>query len=149
MKALLVIDYTNDFIAPNGALTCGDPGRKIDDRIKELADSFLKNGDYVIFPTDTHQKTTRTIRKRNCSRHITSRARAVMTFMEKRPSGSMPTRIRILSINLIKIAIPVSKTLIWTTTCARAESPNSGSAVFAPTSAYSTRQLLLTTSIIL
>ena len=41
MKALLVIDYTNDFIAPNGALTCGDPGRKIDDRIKELADSFL------------------------------------------------------------------------------------------------------------
>ena len=56
MKALLVIDYTNDFIAPNGALTCGDPGRKIDDRIKELADSFLKNGDYVIFPTDTHQK---------------------------------------------------------------------------------------------
>lgn len=28
MKALLVIDYTNDFIAPNGALTCGDPGRK-------------------------------------------------------------------------------------------------------------------------
>ncbi|MEE1507667.1 MAG: isochorismatase family cysteine hydrolase [Ligilactobacillus ruminis] len=56
MKALLVIDYTNDFIAPNGALTCGDPGRKIDDRIKKLADSFLKNGDYVIFPTDTHQK---------------------------------------------------------------------------------------------
>ncbi len=42
MKALLVIDYTNDFIAPNGALTCGDPGRKIDDRIKELADSFFK-----------------------------------------------------------------------------------------------------------
>lgn len=149
MKALLVIDYTNDFIAPNGALTCGDPGRKIDDRIKELADSFLKNGDYVIFPTDTHQKNDPYHPETKLFLHITSRARAVMTFMEKRPSGSMPTRIRILFINLIKIAIPVSKTLIWTTTCARAESPNFGSAAFAPTSACSTRQLLLTTSIIL
>lgn len=133
MKALLVIDYTNDFIAPNGALTCGDPGRKIDDRIKELADSFLKNGDYVIFPTDTHQK--------NDPYHPETKLFP--------PHNIKGTRIRILSINLIKIAIPVSKTLIWTTTCARAESPNFGSAAFAPTSACSTRQLLLTTSIIL
>ena len=25
-KALLVIDYTDDFVAEDGALTCGEPG---------------------------------------------------------------------------------------------------------------------------
>lgn len=149
MKALLVIDYTNDFIAPNGALTCGDPGRKIDDRIKELADSFLKNGDYVIFPTDTHQKNDPYHPETKLFPPHNIKGTSGHDLYGKTAEWFNATRIRILSINLIKIAIPVSKTLIWTTTYARAESPNSGSAVFAPTSAYSTRQLLLTTSIIL
>ena len=147
MKALLVIDYTNDFIAPNGALTCGDPGRKIDDRIKELADSFLKNGDYVIFPTDTHQKNdpyhpeTKLFPPHNIkgtSGHDLYGKTAewfnahkdsdfVYQFDKNRYSSFQNTNLD----------------------NARAESPNSGSAVFAPTSAYSTRQLLLTTSIIL
>ena len=29
-KALLIIDYTNDFIADDGALTCGKPGQAED-----------------------------------------------------------------------------------------------------------------------
>lgn len=27
-EALLIIDYTNDFVATDGALTCGYPGQK-------------------------------------------------------------------------------------------------------------------------
>lgn len=30
MKALIVIDYTNDFVATDGALTCGEPGQNPD-----------------------------------------------------------------------------------------------------------------------
>lgn len=53
-KALLIIDYTNDFIADNGSLTCGKPAQDLEDYLIELADKFYENGDYVIFPTDGH-----------------------------------------------------------------------------------------------
>ena len=51
-KALLIIDYTNDFIADNGSLTCGKPAQALEDYLIELANKFYDNGDYVIFPTD-------------------------------------------------------------------------------------------------
>lgn len=54
-KALLIIDYTNDFIADNGTLSCKEPGQAIEEPILKLADTYLANGDYVILPTDTHQ----------------------------------------------------------------------------------------------
>ncbi|WP_178197455.1 cysteine hydrolase family protein [Ligilactobacillus sp. Marseille-Q7487] len=54
-KALLVIDYTNDFIALDGALSCGQPGLEIEDKILSLIEEYFANGDYVIFPTDCHQ----------------------------------------------------------------------------------------------
>ncbi|MDR3190390.1 MAG: cysteine hydrolase [Lactobacillaceae bacterium] len=56
-KALLIIDYTNDFVADDGALTSGVPAQVIGPRLIELADAFLKNGDYVILPTDLHDPT--------------------------------------------------------------------------------------------
>ncbi len=40
-KALLIIDYTNDFIADNGSLTCGKPAQDLEDYLIELADKFL------------------------------------------------------------------------------------------------------------
>ncbi len=55
-KALLIIDYTNDFIADDGALTCGEPGQKIENKIISLADEFYQNGNFVYLPTDTHIK---------------------------------------------------------------------------------------------
>lgn len=55
-KALLIIDYTNDFVDTSGALTTGKPGQKIESEILKLANTFQKNGDYVIFPTDLHIK---------------------------------------------------------------------------------------------
>lgn len=53
-KALLIIDYTNDFIADNGSLSCGKPAQALEDYLIELANKFYDNGDYVIFPTDGH-----------------------------------------------------------------------------------------------
>lgn len=56
MEALLIIDYTNDFVATDGALTCGEPGQAIAQRLIELADHHLTAGNAVIFPTDLHEE---------------------------------------------------------------------------------------------
>lgn len=53
-KALLIIDYTNDFVATEGALTVGEPAQALAPKITQLATDFLINGDYVILPTDLH-----------------------------------------------------------------------------------------------
>ncbi|MEC1262179.1 cysteine hydrolase [Bacillus swezeyi] len=53
-KALICIDYTNDFVASDGRLTCGEPGRKIEDAVVQLAETFIKNKDYVVFAVDAH-----------------------------------------------------------------------------------------------
>ncbi|ANZ57895.1 isochorismatase [Fructilactobacillus lindneri] len=55
-KALLIIDYTNDFVAENGALTLGKAGQACESEIIKLAEEFKNNGDLVILPTDVHQK---------------------------------------------------------------------------------------------
>jgi nicotinamidase-related amidase len=53
-QALIIIDYTNDFVANDGALTAGQPAIALEDRIVELANEFNQRGDYVILPTDLH-----------------------------------------------------------------------------------------------
>lgn len=55
-KALLVIDYTNDFVAKDGALNCGEPGRAIEDSLLQHVKEFDKNGANIILPTDYHFK---------------------------------------------------------------------------------------------
>lgn len=55
-KALLNIDYTVDFVADNGALTCGKPGQDIEGSIVQITEDFISNGDYVVFAIDTHQE---------------------------------------------------------------------------------------------
>ncbi|KAA0548173.1 cysteine hydrolase [Bacillus sp. BGMRC 2118] len=53
-KVLLNIDYTNDFVAANGALTCGRPGQEIESTIVKITEDFINNGDYVVFAIDMH-----------------------------------------------------------------------------------------------
>lgn len=53
-KALLIIDYTNDFVATDGALTVGAPAQALANKINQLAQEFLVADDYVILPTDLH-----------------------------------------------------------------------------------------------
>lgn len=54
-EALLIIDYTNDFVAAKGALTCGKPAQALATNIVALADQTLANGGWVYLPTDVHQ----------------------------------------------------------------------------------------------
>lgn len=55
-KALLVVDYTVDFVADNGALTCGEPAQLIEDAIVRLTNEFIANNDLVVFPVDLHEE---------------------------------------------------------------------------------------------
>lgn len=56
MKAFINIDYTYDFVADAGALTCGVPGQAIETNIVQLTKEFIANGDYVVFAIDVHDK---------------------------------------------------------------------------------------------
>jgi nicotinamidase-related amidase len=53
-KALINIDYTYDFVADRGALTCGEPGQVIETKIVQLTREFINNGDFVVFAIDVH-----------------------------------------------------------------------------------------------
>lgn len=53
-EALLIIDYTNDFVADNGALTCDKPAQQLDQSIVNLAADFIQNDGWVFLPTDVH-----------------------------------------------------------------------------------------------
>lgn len=55
-KVLLNIDYTNDFIAKDGKLSCGEPGREIEGFIVTLTKEFIANGELVVFSIDNHLK---------------------------------------------------------------------------------------------
>ncbi len=53
MKALIVIDYTVDFVV--GKLPCGDPAIAIEDRICQLTKQFAEAGDEVVMAVDLHE----------------------------------------------------------------------------------------------
>lgn len=55
-KALLVVDYTVDFVADDGRLTCGEPGQAIEGAICALTEKFLENDDFIVFPVDLHEE---------------------------------------------------------------------------------------------
>lgn len=54
MKALISIDYTNDFIADDGALTTGSVGQQIESEILNLTKSFIQNNQFIVFAIDSH-----------------------------------------------------------------------------------------------
>lgn len=54
-KALINIDYTRDFVAEEGALTCGQPGQEIEERITAITEGFIQAGDFIVFAIDVHQ----------------------------------------------------------------------------------------------
>lgn len=55
MKALLSIDYTNDFVATEGALTTGQSGQDIESDLVAITHEFIEQGDYVVFAIDGHE----------------------------------------------------------------------------------------------
>lgn len=53
-RALLIVDYVNDFVADNGKLTCGKVAQAIDFKIVTLIHEFERTGDLIIEATDNH-----------------------------------------------------------------------------------------------
>ncbi|MFF5994574.1 isochorismatase family cysteine hydrolase [Lysinibacillus sp. KU-BSD001] len=53
-KALLVIDYTYDFVADDGKLTCGKPGQAIEQTISSLIEKYVAANELVVFTNDIH-----------------------------------------------------------------------------------------------
>lgn len=54
MKALIVIDYTVDFV--NGKLPVGEPAVAIEARLGELVREFDVRGDFVVMAVDLHEE---------------------------------------------------------------------------------------------
>ncbi len=55
MKALIVVDYSQDFVADDGALTAGQVAQDLEDYISQLILEFSENKDYIVFANDCHQ----------------------------------------------------------------------------------------------
>lgn len=70
MKALIVIDFTQDFVT--GALPVGQPAVEIQETVAAITKAYLDNKDEVIMAVDLHEKMTLIIRKPYFSRLITS-----------------------------------------------------------------------------
>ncbi|PRO66856.1 cysteine hydrolase family protein [Alkalicoccus urumqiensis] len=55
MEAAIIIDYTNDFVADDGKLTCGEHGQSVEERITELTESWIEKGLFTVFAVDAHE----------------------------------------------------------------------------------------------
>src|SRR5699024_9227831 len=55
-RALINVDYTYDFVAEDGKLTCGVPGQAIEEKIVAITKEFLDVGDFVTFGIDAHEE---------------------------------------------------------------------------------------------
>lgn len=54
MRALINIDYTNDFVASDGKLTAGKVAQNLEEYIVDITKEFYENGDFVVFAIDNH-----------------------------------------------------------------------------------------------
>ncbi|MFD0717231.1 cysteine hydrolase family protein [Paenibacillus sp. GCM10027626] len=54
MKALIVIDYTIDFVV--GKLPCGEPAIAIEERMAELTEQYVQQADFVVMAVDLHHE---------------------------------------------------------------------------------------------
>lgn len=55
-KALIVVDYSYDFIAPDGRLTAGRPGQAIEGAVNDKIIEFMEQGDTIVFAMDYHEE---------------------------------------------------------------------------------------------
>ena len=52
--ALIIVDYSVDFIADDGKLTCGLPGQKLENFLVNRINQFNENRDDIFFMMDLH-----------------------------------------------------------------------------------------------
>lgn len=80
-KALIHIDYTQDFVASDGALTCGEPGQRIERRIADLTEEFIQQEELVFLQWMCIKQVTLIILKQSSIRNTISRAQAAVCSM--------------------------------------------------------------------
>jgi nicotinamidase-related amidase len=54
MEALVIIDYTVDFVT--GKLPVGEPAVRLEDDMVQLAEAAVSRGDYVVMAVDLHEE---------------------------------------------------------------------------------------------
>lgn len=54
-QALINVDYTVDFVADEGKLTCGKTGQAIEENIVSITRDFIAAGDFTVFAIDAHE----------------------------------------------------------------------------------------------
>lgn len=54
MKALISIDYTNDFVATDGLLTTGTLGQGIENQMVQITKKFTDENEFVVYAIDCH-----------------------------------------------------------------------------------------------
>ena len=67
-KALIVVDYSNDFVADDGALTCGEAGQVIESYIVERIEAYNNSRDDIFFMMDLHYEDDSNHPESNCAR---------------------------------------------------------------------------------
>lgn len=55
-KALIIIDYVNDFVETDGKLTCGPPAQDIENNISQIIEEFSKSDDFIVVASDNHDE---------------------------------------------------------------------------------------------
>ncbi|GEQ06882.1 cysteine hydrolase family protein [Staphylococcus gallinarum] len=53
-SALIIVDYSNDFVADNGKLTCGEAGQQIENYIVERIEAYNNKKQQIFFMMDLH-----------------------------------------------------------------------------------------------
>lgn len=144
-KALLIIDYTNDFVADKGSLTVGKPAQTLAPEIMRLADQFLSQHDYVIFPTDGHRLNDPFNPETKLYPAHNIIGTPVRNYTAKSAAGLINIVTIPMSTNSIRTVTPPSKTPIWITTCGNGGLMKSGLLVFALIFVSSTPQSVPTT----
>lgn len=144
-KALLIIGYTNDFVADKGSLTVGKSAQTLAPEIMRLADQFLSQHDYVIFPTDGYRLNdpfnpeTKLYPAHNIIGTTGQKLYGqVGSWFDQHHTTPMST-------NSIRTVTPPSKIPIWITTCGNGGLMKSGLLVSALIFVSSTPQSVLTT----
>lgn len=54
MKALISIDYTNDFVATDGVLTTGEFGQAIENQVVQITQKFMDENEFIVYAIDRH-----------------------------------------------------------------------------------------------
>ena len=133
-------------MADKGSLTVGKPAQTLAPEIMRLADQFLSQHDYVIFPTDGYRLNDPfPIQKPNYIRPIILLGRPVRNYTAKSAAGLINIMTTPMSTNSIRTVTPPSKIPIWITICGNGGLMKSGLLVSALIFVSSTPQSVPTT----